>query len=100
MAPWLFGHFGVEWDLIGTDAQERAELAAWIDLYRRFRWLLHSGRVVRADPDEVVAGAGQPAALVRGVVSHSREERSSPTSSAGLILLHALPVDSSGDPAD
>lgn len=58
----LFGHFGVEWDLAGATAADREELAAWVAAYRRFRGLLHAGRVVRADPDD-------PSALLHGVVA-------------------------------
>jgi alpha-galactosidase len=57
----LFGHFGLEWDVTGAPAAERAQLADAIALYKRLRGLLHGGEVVRADhPD--------PAALVHGVV--------------------------------
>jgi alpha-galactosidase len=57
----LFGHMGVEWDLVSAGQAERDELAAWIALHKRLRPLLHTGRVVRADhPD--------PTALVHGVV--------------------------------
>jgi alpha-galactosidase len=63
----LFGHFGMEWDLTEASAAERRELARWIALYKRFRGLLHSGRVVRADhPD--------PALWVHGVVARDRSE--------------------------
>ncbi|SDQ05142.1 alpha-galactosidase [Quadrisphaera sp. DSM 44207] len=58
----LFGHFGIEWDLLAATEEERAELARWVALYKELRGLLHSGRVVRGDhPD--------PALLVHGVVA-------------------------------
>ncbi|MGI8522587.1 MAG: alpha-galactosidase, partial [Nocardioides sp.] len=57
----LFGHFGIEWDLASASADERAELAAWVRLYRERRDLLHSGRVVRRGPDD--------GRLVHGVVA-------------------------------
>ncbi|GAA3557638.1 alpha-galactosidase [Nonomuraea rosea] len=61
----LFGHMGVEWDLTSASEDELTELAAWIALHKRFRPLLHAGRVVRADhPD--------PSALVHGVVLPER----------------------------
>ncbi len=57
----LFGHLGVEWNLLVADPGEREQLATAISLHRRLRPLLHSGLVVRGDhPD--------PAALVHGVV--------------------------------
>jgi alpha-galactosidase len=58
----LFGHFGVEWNLMEADPAQRSELSAWIALYRRFRGLLHSGTVVHADPVD-------PAVIVHGVVA-------------------------------
>jgi alpha-galactosidase len=66
----LFGHFGVEWDITGADADARAELAAWIALYKRHRGLIHSGVVRRVDtPDETawmhgVVAADRSAALM------------------------------------
>ncbi|MBI1378290.1 MAG: alpha-galactosidase [Frankiales bacterium] len=63
----LFGHLGFEWDLASASAEDRAGVAAVIDVHKRFRPLLHGGRVVRADhPD--------PSALVHGVVAHDRSE--------------------------
>jgi alpha-galactosidase len=58
----LFGHAGLEWDLLACTPAEVEELAAWIRLYRRLRPLLHGGEVVRADhPD--------PSAWLHGVVA-------------------------------
>ncbi len=61
----FFGHFGIEWDIASATAADRAEMARWVALHKRFRDLLHSGRVVRGDhPDPdlwvhgVVGGAG------------------------------------------
>ncbi|NTW41246.1 MAG: alpha-galactosidase [Cellulomonadaceae bacterium] len=63
----LFGHFGIEWDLDQASAAELAELHGWVDLHRRFRKLLHTGRVVHTDhPD--------PALWVAGVVDQARRE--------------------------
>jgi alpha-galactosidase len=66
----LFGHFGIEWDITQATADERAELAAWIQLYRQHRALIHAGRVVRIDtPDDTawmhgVVAADADAALM------------------------------------
>jgi alpha-galactosidase len=61
----LFGHAGIESDITGWDSEALGRLAAWIDLYKRLRPLLHSGEVVRLDhPD--------PAAWVHGVVAPDR----------------------------
>ncbi|MGB6576371.1 MAG: alpha-galactosidase, partial [Streptosporangiaceae bacterium] len=66
----LFGHFGIEADITQASADDIAELADWIRLYKRHRALIHSGRVVRIDtPDDTawmhgVVAAGQAAALM------------------------------------
>jgi len=66
----LFGHFGIEWDLTEADANDLAEVAAWIRLYKRHRALIHAGRMVRIDtPDDTawmygVVAADASAALV------------------------------------
>jgi alpha-galactosidase len=66
----LFGHLGIEWDLTEADDDARAELAAWIRLYKRHRGLIHSGRMVRIDtPDDTawmhgVVAADASAALM------------------------------------
>ncbi|QCB94268.1 alpha-galactosidase [Cellulomonas shaoxiangyii] len=58
----LFGHLGIEWDLREADDAQRAELAAWVALYKDLRGLLHTGASVHADvPD--------PAFAVHGVVA-------------------------------
>ena len=45
----LFGHLGVEWNVLSLSGDERAALAAVIALHKRFRPLLHSGDVQRFD---------------------------------------------------
>jgi len=63
----FFGHLGIEWDISSATPEERAELARWVALHRRFRDLLHSGRVVRSDhPD--------PGLWVHGVVADDASE--------------------------
>lgn len=57
----LFGHFGIEWDIRKATAHEREILRRGIQLYKRFRGLIHSGRRVHADVPE-------PALAVHGVV--------------------------------
>ncbi|MCX6497923.1 MAG: alpha-galactosidase [Arthrobacter sp.] len=63
----LFGHFGLEWDVRRLDPAERGELAAAIGLFKEYRPLLHSGRMVRADEPD-------PALRLHGVVSHDGGE--------------------------
>ena len=66
----LFAHFGIEWDITRASQEELAELAQWIQLYKRHRALIHSGRVIRLDtPDDTawlhgVVSADQSAALM------------------------------------
>jgi alpha-galactosidase len=66
----LYGHFGIEADITQLSPEEIAELAGWIELYKRHRQLIHSGRVVRIDtPDDTawmygVVATDRSAALV------------------------------------
>ncbi len=58
----LQGHAGLEWDVTTCTPEELDALAAWSQLYRELRPLLHTGDLVRADqPDDGL--------LVTGTVS-------------------------------
>jgi alpha-galactosidase len=63
----LFGSFGIEWDLTTASAEELERLAGWVARYRRFRPLLHSGRVVRPESSD-------PTVLLHGVVGAGGDE--------------------------
>ncbi len=63
----MFGHFGLEWDVRNLADSERAELAGAIALFKEYRPLLHSGRMVRADEPD-------PSLRLHGVVSHDGGE--------------------------
>lgn len=63
----LFGAFGVEWDLSTATDDELDALAGWVALHKRFRPLLHSGRVVRPE-------SADPAVLLHGVVAADGSE--------------------------
>jgi alpha-galactosidase len=67
----LFGHLGVEWNVMSLSDQERSDLAAAIALHQRFRPLLHSGDVVRFDP---VVNGTNPASHAYGVYAADRSE--------------------------
>ncbi|WP_167132730.1 alpha-galactosidase [Paramicrobacterium chengjingii] len=55
----LFGHLGVEWNIAQATDAERTELGQWIALHKRFRQLIHTGRVLRVDsPDDDVNVSG------------------------------------------
>ena len=66
----LFGHFGIEWDLTTATSDELAALAGWVAVYKRFRSLLHTGKLHRTEgPDaaywaHTVVSADQTEALV------------------------------------
>jgi alpha-galactosidase len=90
----LFGHLGIEWDLREADDAERAELAAWVALYKEVRGLLHTGVSVHAD-------AVDPAYDVHGVVAHDGSDAlfaiatlaSSAQAPAALVTLPGLDPD-------
>jgi alpha-galactosidase len=91
LATALFGHAGVEWNLLECDDDELDAIRAWAALYRELRPLLHSGRVVHAD------GLDAGAAL-EGVVAHdasravyrwSRTE-TAPQTRSGAVTLPGL----------
>ncbi|WP_091254622.1 alpha-galactosidase [Arthrobacter sp. ok909] len=63
----MFGHFGLEWDVRHLADSERTELATAIALFKKYRPLLHSGRMVRADEPD-------PSLRLHGVVSHDGVE--------------------------
>ena len=67
----LWGHLGVEWNVLSLADDERSALAAAIELHRRFRPLLHGGDVVRFDP---VPDAVEPCGHAYGVYSPDRRE--------------------------
>ncbi|QEW02746.1 alpha-galactosidase [Microbacterium lushaniae] len=49
----VFGHFGIEWDLRDASPSELEELAAWVELYKSERHLIHTGTAVHSDyPDD------------------------------------------------
>jgi alpha-galactosidase len=63
----LFGHLGVEWNVLDLTETERNQLAEVIALHKRYRPLLHRGDVVRFDS---VDSAG----TAHGVYSPDRNE--------------------------
>ena len=67
----LFGHLGVEWNVLSLTEAERSQLAAVIAMHRRFRGLLHSGDAVRFDP---VLNGQAAASYAYGVYAADRRE--------------------------
>ena len=63
----LFGHLGIEWNLLEASERDLEKLRGWVALHKELRPLLHGGDVVRLEhPD--------PAALAHGVVAADRSE--------------------------
>ena len=88
----LFGHLGLELDPRALSAEEREELRDWIQTYKRFRDLLHSGRThlftMRHDAGRTGHGVVAPdkdAALFAIVqLTASRQRLSPPVRLPGL----------------
>ena len=58
----MFGHLGIEWNLLDASDRDLAKLRAWIELHKQLRPLLHGGEVVRLDPPDA-------SSLAHGVVT-------------------------------
>lgn len=67
----LFGHFGVEWNVLDLTDDERAQLGEVIALHKRFRPLLHTGDSVRLEP---VLNGQTAASQAYGVYAVDRRE--------------------------
>jgi len=67
----LFGHLGVEWNVLDLADDERAQLGEVIALHKRFRPLLHTGDSVRFDP---VLNGQTAASHAYGVYAPDRRE--------------------------
>ncbi|MCE9622686.1 MAG: alpha-galactosidase [Actinomycetia bacterium] len=67
----MFGHLGVEWNVLTLADEERAQLTEMIALHKRFRPLLHGGDSVRFDP---VWNGQTAASQAYGVYSADRRE--------------------------
>lgn len=67
----MFGHLGVEWNVLTLSDRERAQLAEMIGLHVRFRDLIHTGDVVRFD---AVTNGQQAASHAHGVYATDRRE--------------------------
>ncbi|SDM42258.1 alpha-galactosidase [Actinomyces ruminicola] len=76
----LWGHMGVEWDLLSATDADKQGLAELIDLHKQLRPLLHAGTVVHADVDE------DDAVRIQGVVAPDRSEALYGLTSLGQAL--------------
>jgi alpha-galactosidase len=61
----LFGHAGIEWNILEASGEELATLKEFAKFYKAHRELLHSGNIVRADIDN---------AYLYGTVSQDKSE--------------------------
>jgi alpha-galactosidase len=62
----MFGHLGIEWNLLELSERELDQLSEVIAVHKRFRPLLHAGDVVRFDTE--------PPYLAHGVYAQDRDE--------------------------
>ena len=85
----LIGHFGIEWDVRELDDEEFASLAEWVAVYKRFRSLIQTGRVVgvgrfrpgiRLSPWRGLAGQDRSAVHARLTVRFARQRGADPAS--------------------
>ena len=67
----MFGHMGIEWNVLTLSDDERSQLTEMIALHKRFRSLLHSGDSVRFDP---VLNGQTAASQAYGIYSADRRE--------------------------
>ena len=58
----MFGHLGIEWDLRALDDEGLASVARWVERYKQYRALIHSGALVHGDTPDATTD-------VRGVVA-------------------------------
>ena len=71
----LFGHLGIEWNLLTMNDRDRETVTAVIELYKRFRQLIHHGDLVRFDTAANGPGhAVDPAGIANGVYAADRSE--------------------------
>ena len=40
----LFGHLGIEWNLLEVSGQQKADISQWIQHYKNYRHILHRGK--------------------------------------------------------
>lgn len=63
----LFGHAGIEWNILEASEEELDTLRTWSAFYREHRALLHGGRTIRLDDVD-------PSLAAHGVVSMDRSQ--------------------------
>ncbi|PCE14867.1 alpha-galactosidase [Microbacterium sp. SZ1] len=90
----LTAHAGIEQDLTAVDATELAVITRWAEMYREFRSLLHTGRVVNADlTDDATALTGFIAQDGASALYTWSRFATSPAGQSGRVRLPGLDVD-------
>ncbi|GAC74817.1 hypothetical protein PANT_13d00013 [Moesziomyces antarcticus T-34] len=64
----LLGHMGIEWDLSQVESKDLDQVRDWIQLHKKWRHVIHTGRAVYADLPQ------QTGADVRGVVAKDAQK--------------------------
>jgi len=87
----LFGHLGIEWNVLEASDRHLEALRWWIDRHKELRPLLHGGEVVRLDVADdatlahgVVAPDGAEALFALVQLAQSRRTTPTPVRLAGL----------------
>ncbi|MFB4348329.1 alpha-galactosidase [Microbacterium sp. CR_7] len=90
----LTAHAGIEQDLTAVDAAELAVITRWAEMYREFRSLLHTGRVVNADlTDDATALTGFVAQDGASALFTWSRFATSPAGQSGRVRLPGLDRD-------
>jgi alpha-galactosidase len=78
----LFCSYGIEWDLTEASEDDLDRIAEWSARYRRYRSLLHTGRMIRPDSSDpavhlhgVIAADGRSALLAHVQLEESAHNR-------------------------
>ena len=66
----MFGHLGIEWNLLQAKPHELSALAEIIAIYKKYRALLHSGNFARYE----VSTVEPQSAVAHGVISQDKRE--------------------------
>ena len=51
----LFGHLGIELDPLKASEEDKAGFSRYIDIYKKYRQLIHEGQLYRLDSDDAAA---------------------------------------------
>ena len=86
----LFGHMGIEANLLEIEDEEKRELATAVTLHKQHRELMHSGDLVRLDTSEYENSFGIVAANQQQAIFSYALLNSPPTTAMGRLRLRGL----------